>query len=55
MVRSQKLTPEDVASIGPQLRFVGKHGVGVDAIDVKGLKAKGVTVMNTPGVNVSTV
>lgn len=53
MVRSQRVTPEDVAKIGPQLKFLGKHGVGVDAIDVKGLSAKGVVVTNTPGVNVS--
>ncbi|KAI9637763.1 uncharacterized protein MKK02DRAFT_23280 [Dioszegia hungarica] len=55
MVRSQRVTPEDVAKIGPQLKFLGKHGVGVDAIDVKGLSAKGVVVTNTPGVNATAV
>lgn len=53
MVRSQNISADDVARIGSRLKFVGKHGVGVDNIDVKGLRTKGVTVMNTPGVNVS--
>lgn len=53
MVRSQKLPPSEVAKIGPRLKFVSKHGVGYDSIDVKGLQARGVVVTNTPGVNVS--
>lgn len=46
------VTSADVATIGKQLKFVSKHGVGVDNVDVKGLSARGIPVMNTPGVNV---
>ncbi|KAL7418353.1 hypothetical protein Q5752_006811 [Cryptotrichosporon argae] len=47
------VTPEDVKRRGPQLKYVGKYDVGVDAIAVKELQDQGVVVMNTPGVNVS--
>lgn len=52
MVRSVEVTEEDVAGM-VRCRFVGKHGVGVDKLAVKALKAKGVVLMNTAGVNVS--
>lgn len=52
MVRTNAITPKDVVDIGPQLKFVVKHGVGVNVIAVEELKSKGVLVMNTPGVNV---
>ncbi|WVW86491.1 hypothetical protein I302_108539 [Kwoniella bestiolae CBS 10118] len=55
MVRSNTITPSDVKVLGPAFKFVGKHGVGVDAIAVKELKERGITVMNTPGVNASAV
>jgi phosphoglycerate dehydrogenase-like enzyme len=39
----------------PQLRAIGKQGVGVDQIDVAGADKRGVKVFNTPGVNASAV
>jgi D-3-phosphoglycerate dehydrogenase len=36
-----------------RLKFIAKHGVGVDKIDVQAARAIGIVVMNTPGVNVS--
>jgi lactate dehydrogenase-like 2-hydroxyacid dehydrogenase len=53
MLRGETIDAEDVRQIGSKLRFVSKHGVGMDKVDVKGLRARGVTLMNTPGVNVS--
>ena len=53
MLRGEAITSEDVQQIGDKLKYVSKHGVGVDRLDVKGLRAKGITVTNTPGVNVS--
>ena len=53
MVRGSAVTEDDVARFGPQLRFIAKHGVGVDRLAMPALKAKGVVVMNTAGVNVS--
>jgi phosphoglycerate dehydrogenase-like enzyme len=53
MVRGETITPEDVNEIGGQLKFLSKHGVGLDRIATDELKARGIVVMNTPGVNVS--
>lgn len=55
MVRSSALPASVVETFGPQLKYVSKHGVGVDRLDVKAMADRGVTVMNTAGVNVSLV
>lgn len=55
MMRSEAITSEDVKQIGDKLKYVSKHGVGVDRLDIKGLRARGITVTNTPGVNASAV
>lgn len=39
----------------PRLRFVQKAGVGVDNIDVREARARGVLVANTPGANANSV
>lgn len=39
----------------PQLRAIGKQGVGVDQIDTAACAQRGVKVYNTPGVNASAV
>lgn len=38
----------DVLSANPQLKAVGKHGVGVDSIDLDYCRAHGIAVVNTP-------
>jgi lactate dehydrogenase-like 2-hydroxyacid dehydrogenase len=53
MVRSATITAGDVARFSPGLRFISKHGVGLDRIDLVALRKRRVAVMNTPGVNVS--
>lgn len=53
MVRSDAIDHEDIKRMNPGLKYIGKHGVGVDRIAVKELQDRGITVMNTPGVNVS--
>ena len=41
----------DVLSANPQLKAVGKHGVGVDSIDLDYCRAHGIAVVNTPHAN----
>ena len=51
IVRSEtKVTPKVIAA-APQLRVVGRAGVGVDNIDVEAATQRGVVVMNTPAGN----
>ena len=47
-VRSATKLNEKVLAAATQLKVVGRAGIGVDNIDVKGCTAKGVVVMNTP-------
>jgi phosphoglycerate dehydrogenase-like enzyme len=42
MVRGSALPAEDIVQFGAQLRFVAKHGVGVDLLRMQALKEKGI-------------
>ena len=44
------ISAEIIAEAGPQLKLIASFGVGVDHIDLKAAKDKGITVTNTPGV-----
>jgi D-3-phosphoglycerate dehydrogenase len=50
IVRTSRVTAELLAA-SPLLRVIGKHGVGVDNIDVASATAGGVVVVNTPNAN----
>jgi phosphoglycerate dehydrogenase-like enzyme len=50
LIRAAYLTAEDVASC-PNLKAIGKQGVGIDKIDAKACEARGIKIFNTPGVN----
>lgn len=52
IVRGSAISPEDLARC-KRLKWVQKHGVGIDQLDVGALKAANVGLMNTPGANVS--
>ena len=39
-----------IAAAGPQLRLIANFGAGVDHIDLKAARARGIVVTNTPGV-----
>lgn len=54
LVRGSHVTADDIAS-APQLRAIGKQGVGTDKIDGAACAAKGIKVLNTPGVNARAV
>src|SRR5438552_2068085 len=51
VVRSETKVTKKVIEAAPQLRVVGRAGVGVDNVDVEAATEHGVVVMNTPGGN----
>src|SRR5215470_13715615 len=51
LVRSETKVTGKVIESAPQLRVVGRAGVGVDNVDVEAATQHGVVVMNTPGGN----
>jgi D-3-phosphoglycerate dehydrogenase len=50
MVRTAPLTADDFAR-AKRLKAVSKQGVGVNTIDLAAAKARGVVVLNSPGIN----
>ncbi len=44
-----------IRAMGPALRHIAKHGVGVDNIDLAAAAREGVIVTNTPGANAASV
>ena len=55
VVRSAVQVTPDVLKQAPQLRVIGRAGVGVDNVDLPAATAAGVLVMNTPGGNAVSV
>ncbi len=51
VVRSGTKVTADVIQAAPQLRVIGRAGIGVDNVDVAAATARGIVVMNTPGGN----
>lgn len=54
LVRSSYVTAEDIKA-SPNLIAIGKQGVGIDKIDAEACKARGIPILNTPGVNAQAV
>jgi D-3-phosphoglycerate dehydrogenase len=50
-VRSETKVTRKVMEAAPELKVVGRAGVGVDNVDVEAATERGVIVMNTPGGN----
>src|SRR5438309_1656576 len=55
LVRSAVKVTKDVLSRAPNLRIIGRAGVGVDNVDLAAATEAGVLVMNTPGGNAVSV
>src|SRR5437016_1140977 len=51
VVRSETKITRKVIEAAPQLRVVGRAGVGVDNVDVEAATQRGIVVMNTPSGN----
>ncbi|HVQ36557.1 MAG TPA: phosphoglycerate dehydrogenase [Pyrinomonadaceae bacterium] len=54
VVRSETKVTADLMDSAPELRVVGRAGVGVDNIDVPAATARGIVVMNAPDGNTIT-
>jgi D-3-phosphoglycerate dehydrogenase / 2-oxoglutarate reductase len=54
VVRSETKVTRKILENAPQLRVVGRAGVGVDNVDVEAATQRGVVVMNTPAGNTIT-
>lgn len=54
IVRAAKVTRDQLAD-APKLKVIGKHGIGVNAIDVDAATEKGISVVYTPTGNVNSV
>jgi D-3-phosphoglycerate dehydrogenase len=54
VVRTARLTAERIGR-ARRLRVIGKHGVGVDNVDVAAATARGIAIVSTPGANAEAV
>ncbi|PSN74841.1 hypothetical protein BS50DRAFT_540413 [Corynespora cassiicola Philippines] len=54
LIKDYYITEEDLLA-APQLRVIGKQGVGLDKVDVEACERHNVKICNTPGVNASAV
>lgn len=51
VVRSETKVTAELLSIGPQLKVIGRAGIGVDNIDVEAATWRGIAVLNAPAAN----
>lgn len=51
LIRSAVTVTKEVLDAAPNLKVIGRAGVGVDNVDIPAATARGVVVMNTPGGN----
>ena len=54
IIRAAKVTRDHIAA-APRLRVIGKHGIGVNTIDVAAARERGIQVVYTPMANVNSV
>ena len=54
LIKDYYITDADLEA-APQLKVIGKQGVGLDKIDLEACKRRGVEVCNSPGINAGAV
>ena len=54
LIRSTPLS-QAVMNAGKNLKVIGRHGIGIDNIDVTAASRMGIQVVNTPGANTNAV
>ena len=47
-IRSSTKVTKDILAHAPNLKVIGRAGIGVDNVDIPAASAQGVVVMNTP-------
>lgn len=55
IIRANGKITENIINSSPKLKVIGRHGVGLDTIDVKAATKAGIKVVNTPYANVQSV
>jgi D-3-phosphoglycerate dehydrogenase len=55
LIRANGAVSKTIIESSPKLKVVGRHGVGLDGIDLEAAKANGVTVVYTPVANMESV
>ncbi len=55
MLIRQTIVPADVIERATKLRGIAMHGTGLDGIDMEAASARGIPVMNAPGINAQSV
>lgn len=55
IIRANGAVTAQLIAAAPKLKVIGRHGVGVDAIDLEAARKRGIVVCNTPAANVESV
>ncbi len=55
LVTTHPMTADHITALGPQVRIIGRAGIGLDSIDLAAAAARGVAVYHTPEYCVSEV
>ena len=48
LITTHRMSDEHVAALGPDVRVIGRAGIGLDAIDLEAARRRGIAVYHTP-------